>query len=453
MYPRKNIMSYYRFASAVKTGFLALGLWCVALSPAQAEPLAKAVEAALNNHPAVEAAIANRNALAQEAREQWADHFPTLNIRGAGGRVFGDNSTSRGLQVTRDSTYSYLWEGSVTLTQPLFDGFETFNRVDAAQFRRESANFTIMDVREELALRTVLAYLDVLRSRESLARLSGHGKTVEDYQNRIQAMVDEGAADESMIVQARDIRAQLDNTIADIEGQLKAANATYMELVGAMPGDPMELPVPPVDMIPAGVQEAVDYASRHHPALRAAARTEEALSYDVEAEKQAYFPDVNGEVSYLKRDQREEIGGEVIDAKAVVRLNWDISVAGGQISRVRKSQYRRFESKAQRAETERQIVRDVRIAYSDLATAQRQLAVLRDRMEINNDLFETYEAQFEGARINLLQLLQADNARFNTALSLMNGEFRMLASQYSVLASMGQLQNGLNIVAARTDQN
>ncbi len=420
--------------------------------PAYAENLEEAVVSALNYHPSVEAAIANRDAYIEERSEQWADYFPTLNVRATGGRAFGDNSTSRGLQVTRNSTYSYLWEGALTLTQPIFDGYETQHRVEAAQSRRESANFNIVDVREKLALSTVVSYMDVLRAREALSRLGKHGDKIADYQGRISKMVEEGAADETLLSQAQDIRAQLDNTLANLEGQIRKSHAKYEELVGRFPAEEMDRPVPRLDLIPEDVNDALEYARAHHPMLRAAYYTEAAVLEDAEAEKQFYYPDVNGELSYLKRDQAEEIGGEVIDAKAVVRLNWDISTAGGQFARVRKNLQRHNESKAQRSETERQIIRDIRIAYGELETAKDQIKVLRERVRINEDLFKNYEAQFEGARINLLQLLQSDNALFNARLALVNGEFRVLASQFAVLASMGRLQESMNVVEASARQ-
>lgn len=427
-----------------RTACFASGLVLLAF-PVNAETLGAAVVSALNDHPSVEAAVANRNALSEERREAWTGHFPRVRVNSTAGRIYGDNSTSRGLQVTRGAAYSYLWEGSATLTQPLFDGFETFNRVDAADERRESASYSLADVREDLALRTVMAYLDVLRGRESLKRLEAHSAKIADYQGRIQTMVDEGAADESMIVQVRDIKVQLDKTAIDIEGQLKASNAKYAELTGHFPDDPMDKPVPPLDRVPQDMEEGVGFAMDQHPALKAALATEQASAYDVEAQKQFYYPDVDGELSYLERDQRDEIGGEVVDARAVVRLNWDLSVAGGEFAGAHKAKYRRFENKAKMEETRRQIERDVRVAYSDLDTAHRQVKVVQERLEINRDLFKNYEAQFEGARINLLQLLQSDNTVFNTDLTLMNSEYRLLAAQYAVLGSTGQLQDALDI--------
>ena len=417
----------------------------------RAETLGNAVEAALNYHPSVEAALANRDAYREERKEKWTGYFPQLGVRAAAGRMFANNSTSRGLNVSRGEGYSWLGEGSVTLTQMFFDGLETPRRIDAAQARKDSANFNIMDIRENLALRTVIAYLDVLRGRESLHRLKEHRNKVNDYLGRITSMVDEGAADESMVVQARDVLAQLEKTVIDIEGQLWATQAQYAEIVGHFPADGLSQPVPRLDYLPEELEEAVAHVLAEHPSLRAALQTEKASAFEVDAEKGTLYPDINGELSYMKKDQDDVIGGESIDAKAVVRLNWNISVAGGDFARLKKTQHRSIESKAQRVELERQLERDIRVAYTDMETAQRQLKVLHDRNKINQDLFKNYEAQFEAGRVNLLQLMQADNAKFNAELSLLNGEYAMIGAQYNTLARLGRLQESLNVVPAKTD--
>lgn len=415
---------------------------------AHAEPLGDAVEAALNYHPAVEAALANSNALREESREKTSDLFPRVNVSGTGGREFANNSTSRGLSTTRGEGYSWLWEGNISASQMIFDGMETWNRADAADARRGSADFKVMDVRENLALRTVLAYLDVMRTTGALGRLRAHGKIIDDYIGRIEKMVKEGAADKSVAVQAKDIRAQLQSSLSSMEGQLKSSNAAYMDLTGHAPGEPMEKPAPRMDLIAATGDEAAAYAGQNHPSLKGAAMTEEASRLDAAAEQAAWFPDVTGDLSYLRRDLSDVIGGEVEDAKATVRMNWSYAVGGAQQARVRKSLHRREESHAQLEESRRQITKEIQVAYSDRDTAREQVDVQRDRVGLNEDLLKAQQQQFEGGKVSLLQLLQTENALFNAKLALMNGEYKLLASEYTILASTGRLQEALNVVPA-----
>lgn len=432
---------------------LALGL---AAPRAAAESLDDAVEAALNYHPSVEAALANRNALKEETREKRSDLFPRLSVSGTGGREFSNNSTSRGLSVTRGEGYSWLWEESLSASQLIFDGMETLGRIDAADARRSSADFNLADVREDLALRTVLAYLDVMRTNEALGRLRAHGKIVDDYIDRIGKMVAEGAADKSMLAQAKDVRAQLQSSQSNMDGQMKSSNAAYMELTGHAPGgSAMEKPSPKMEMIAASADEAAAYADQNHPSLKSAAMTEEASRLDVGAERAAWYPDVTGDLSYNKRDLADLIGGESTDAKATVRVNWNFATGGAQQARVRKSMQRREESRAKADEAKRKIEKAIQIAYSDRDTARQQVDIQKDRVKLNEDLLTAQRQQFEAAKANLLQLLQTENALFNAKLALMNGEYKLLASEYEILASSGRIQEALNVVpasAAKTDE-
>ena len=413
---------------------------------ARAEPLVDAVTEALNNHPSIDAAIANRDALQQERREYTSDYFPELNVSAGSGRMYGDNSTSRGLNTTRGAGYSWVHEGSVSLRQMIFDGFETSNRVDAASARKDSANFEILDTRESLALRSVAVYMDVLRNQEVLAKVRAQEAKLDDYIKRIADMVEEGVVDESMVAQARDVKAQLTSTQASIEGALATALADYREAIGRDPSGVLAMPEDKSKLIDPDVEKAVQAALQTHPSLHAASLAEAAYQYDADAETGVLFPDLTAEASSTKRDQRDLIGGESVDSRAMVRVNWTLQTGGEQFARMKKTKLRESESHARRMERERQVERAVRVAYADMKSGMHQLDVLNDRVRLSRDLLRTQNTQFEGARITLLQLMQTDNALFNSEMSLLNGEYRARASQYAALAGMGRLQEALSIV-------
>ena len=419
---------------------------CMVPASARAEPLVEAVAEALNNHPSIGAAIANRDALHEERREYTSDYFPELNVSAGSGRMYGDNSTSRGLSTTRGAGYSWVHEGSLSLRQMIFDGFETSSRVDAAVARKDSANYEILDTRENLALRSVAVYMDVLRNQEVLAKVKAQEAKLDDYIKRIADMVEQGVVDESMVAQARDVKAQLVSTEVSVEGALATALADYREAIGHDPTGALAMPEDKSDLIDPDVEKAVLAAVQTHPSLHAASLTEAAYEYDANAEKGVLFPDVTGELSYTKRDQRDLIGGESIDGRGMVRMNWTLQTGGEQFARMKKTKLRESEAYARRMERERQIERAVRTVYADVKSGAHQVEVLNDRVRLSRDLLRTQNTQFEGARITLLQLMQTDNALFNSEMSLLNGEYRQRASQYAALAGMGRLQEALSIV-------
>ncbi len=423
-------------------GGLSLCLTAISVS-AQAETLHEAVQMAIHNHPTIEAARAAEITAMEGRAEARSDFFPALSTSITGGRMFADNSTSRGLTTDRGEAYSWLWEGNASLTQPIFDGMETFNRVDAANARMEAANLSVADARENIALKAVQAYIGVLQAQETVEKVKAYKSKLSDYLDRIELLVDEGAADEVEAAQARNINLLLDETLAQTQGQAEAALATYKEIVGRMPESRLEKPKASSPLLFPTADEANDFAKTNHPSILSSLKEIEAAGYDVDAEQGVILPDLDGELSYQQRDQKEEIGGELEDARALLRLSWDFATGGGDFARVRKVKAQHSEKLAKHQETLRQVERDIALSYQALNTARKQKAISEKREKITKNLFESYEAQFEGARIRLLQLMQADNQLFGARLANLNAEYTLFLTEYAALASAGRLQQAL----------
>jgi len=412
---------------------------------AQAETLEEAVSVTLSQHPEVDGARAAMLAAGQRQKEQKSAYMPELQVNATGGRIFGDNSTSRGLSVTRGSGYSYLWEGSVSAVQQIYDGSETHNRVRSAEAQMDAANMSLNDIRENLALRAAQTYVNLFRTRNGLDMLVKQKNSVKDYMGRISSSVDDGAADEAELQQAREVSVILDNFTADYTGQLRVLESDYNELTGHFPTEIPGLPTLSEDIIPAKAEDAIAIAKEAHPLLKAAKFASQSAKYDIRAEESTYIPKFDGELSFLKSDKDDVIGGEVEDGRAVVRMNWAFETGGGQKARIKQRLFEHKQALAKVAETERQIERDIRQAYAELETAKRQLGNQKKRQDLNKKLFDTYKIQFEGARISLLQLMQSDNQLLLTKLETLNAQSRVKLAQYSILASMGHLQQTLNI--------
>lgn len=408
-------------------------------NPVLAETLRQTVDQALVAHPSVEAALAAKVVAKEEHLETRSGLFPQLSASASAGRIFGDNSTSRGLVVNRGTAYSWLGEGSASLRQPFFDGMETFNRMDAAAAREDSSDYNVSDVKENLALRAVQAHLAVMQAQAILDKTKSYYSVIEDYLSRIQLMVDEGVADESETAQAKNISLMLKSTLTDYEGQLEAAYAGYKEITNTLPKSDLIKPQSPETYLKTDIEEAIKFAKAHHPLIKAGEKELEAAGYDVKAEYAGFYPDIDGELSYLKRDQKEEIGGEVIDARALVKMSWDFETGGAQKARTRKTRAQYSEILAQNRETVRIVEGDIRRAYAEYETAKKQMNLVKEREVVTKELFDAYAIQFEGARVRLLQLMQAENQLFNAQLESITAEYRYLLAQYGVLASMGQL--------------
>jgi len=411
----------------------------------QSYTLRQAVDTALQNHPTIEAAQARLKASEAGRSEERAGYFPQLNIGAEAGRIYGDNSTTRGLVVTRGAAYSGYGEGRVSLTQPLLGLWQTSHQVDAAQARMKSADQSLVDVRQKLALLTSGAYIEIARNREIIRHFQDRLKGMEDMVARIDSAVAEGGLEETDLQRAQNMVFLTRKVIATAEASLRSAEAEYRETVGMDPPLNIKVTRPALDIAPADVDQALAYAYQNNGAYLAAKLNANAMESDLEAEKLSLVPDLDSELSYLKSDQRDEIGGETIDARAVVRLNWDFSTGGAQFARIKKKRYEREEAMATAHDTKKQLERMIRSAYANYEGQLDILGYETKRKDLADKIYQNSEVQFDGARITLFQLLGAFDERSRAEYDLINARYNVMRAQYDILANLGLLTEALGL--------
>ncbi|MBK9584441.1 MAG: TolC family protein [Alphaproteobacteria bacterium] len=411
--------------------------------PARAETLPEAVRSALGSHPALEVASAQYEVAQKDKAMKESDYYPELSVSATLGRVYQDNATSRGLSVDRGAGYSGYGEGTLALRQNLFDGFETKNRVEAAQARMASYESNIVDVQERLVFRVASSYLDVMRSREALDLLKEQQASMTSYHERIVAMVEEGLADETEQQQAEDVVMVMKALVNDYEGSLRKAESEFAEVTGHAPDESLVKPVSLASALPQDIDSALSTALESHPAINSARKESDAAKFDVEAEQAGYLPDVMGEMSYLKSDKRDLIGGEVEDARAIVRMNWKFATGGEQKSAIERSKAQQREAQAKVEELKRSLERTIRQSYADYSTVKRKNALAAERVDLNENLLKNYNLQFESARVNLLHLMRAESQLYKARLDRADSGFNLIVSEYALLASLGSLKSNL----------
>jgi adhesin transport system outer membrane protein len=443
----RHFLKYYLLCGlCFSSGFVAY--------PAAAKSLSETIITAWKNHPSVEAAAYGTDYALKEIKEEKSAYFPQVNLSATGGRQFADNATTRGFTTTRGAGYSNLWDGTVSVRQGIFDGGTRKSRVDAAKSRKEAAETDIHSAQDTLAAAVASAYIEILRVYRGLSMIAQKRSEMEAYISRLQAAVKDGAADGSELNFGQDMILTLDNIAAQYETDLKIAEAAYFEVVGEPIGGEFTTPDLNAGVIPARADMAFDTARSEHALLQRAKFEAEGAAYEIETEEAEFYPDIDGEISYLKSEKRDLIGGEAEDARAVLRMNWNFETGGGAFHRVSKRKFRHEQALAQIREIERRLERDIKLAYAEYEGALKQLQLLNERLDISRQILNTNQEQFEGARVSVLQLMQAENQLFLTHLEQVNAQHRVIAAQYGILSSMGAAHRVAdNRLAASGDHN
>jgi len=150
--------------------------------------LSEAVDQTIKSNPDV-LIDANRKLSVDEAvKGAKGGYYPKVNLNLGYGREWSENTTTRN-RPGQDDTLTRA-ESGLTLSQMLYDGFATKSEVDRQQARLSSAARKVMGTSEQIGLKAVEAYLDVLRYSELLAlaqaNLETHDKTYAQIKLRSQ---------------------------------------------------------------------------------------------------------------------------------------------------------------------------------------------------------------------------------------------------------------------------
>ena len=411
----------------------------VLLNPASAETLQDALYGALAEHPSIDAAEAGYMSALQDERRAFSGYFPEFNVSGAFGRVYQDNATSRGLNVVRGAGYSGYAEGNITMRQHLFDGFKTTRKVSAAQAAALKKELGVLEIKNDLVYRAAQSYINLLRVGESITLLQEQRSAIEEYEQKILSLVNEGMSDEVEGQQARDVRMIIDGVIAEYKGQFLSAKSKFIELTGENANGDFVVPESLSPYISENIEDEISLANDFHYSVLISDAEILAAEAQMKATRAEYYPDMDGEVSYAKTDKRDLIGGESTDAKALVRMNWSFSMGGKQDASVKGLAYKHEAAKAQKEDVLRQINQSIENAYAQYDTSKQKLALSTERIALNHKLLDAYKSQYEGARISLLALMRAESQLFNAKLEEVENRYGVLLSEFYLLSSSGRL--------------
>jgi len=250
---------------------------------AWAQSLEQSVADALLTNPQIQEAYHLYQSRQYQIDEAKAGYLPKLDAIAGVGPERTNNSTTRagGDGVDKSLTRQ---EASISLTQMLFDGFDTSSNVHRTEAEAAAQKHALFSTAENTALRVSEVYLNVLRQQEiydlSKKNLQTHEEILADISRRTDSGL--GSTADLSQIQGRVARAYAN--LAAAENNLRDAKAEYMRVINA---EPMELvqPVPDADMLPANLDEALKLATEQHPTLLSAQQDIEAARYQHEGAK------------------------------------------------------------------------------------------------------------------------------------------------------------------------
>ena len=415
------------------------------MSPcAQADSLDDVVKRALSTSPRIAALIKSREAIERELRQARGSYLPQVDVQFGVGEQRSDNSSTRSTTPRTSDSFNAQREAQLTVTQRLFDGGETDNAVERQKARTKSASFRVAEDAEFLGLDVANVYLEVLRQRELKALAVENIKRHSNVIGSLQARESQGGGNVGDVTQAQGRLSRAKVTLLQVENDLRDAEALYRRLIGEQVGALSE-PAPPLQELPATVDEAIADAKTSSPTLRIAAADIDAAKNEYAGSKAAFLPKVNLEMVGHHNETFDNVSGQDKELQLMLRARWNLYRGGSDVAARDALASRLASTESQRENALRIVEENMRKAWNSMEINHDRVKVLSEAKRYNDETLSTYKQQFELMIRTLIDVLDAEGELFNTRSQLVNARIGYLAAQYRILATGGHLLGAMDV--------
>lgn len=413
------------------------------LHPSLSISLKDAIATGVSTNPEYGVVAASRRATDEELNQGKALYRPSLDMRADTGVEYSNDPATRA-GPGRNTETLWRYETSLTLTQMLFDGWESKYEIARQKARVASSANRVRETAELVGLSVAEAYLETLRQRQLLVIAR---QNVDDHisiLDQIQQGVSGGRSTQADLEQAKARFAAAKATESSTRQALRTAEAQYRAKVGDEPGE-LQIPGAPFDKLAADVNLEVEKVLAYSPTLDIFSSDIEVAYAEALKTRSTLYPQVDLQLNGRSGYDINGVHDRDTSASALVVMNWNLYRGGADMARSREFIHRHQQSKESRAQAAREVENDVRKTWASMVSAGERAREFNAQADANTEVVKAYRDQFNLDRRTLLDVLDAQNELFVSRSNALNAEYLEMFAVYRLLALKGSLLPSLGV--------
>ena len=397
------------------------------------------VAATLSYNPTIKAFQEYHQAAEHDLKRARSGWFPRVDARAAyGAEQWSDSVTrQRGTSSYRQNNREFYSrsEASLTISQTIWDGMATKNRVSMAQTRLDSAETRLFDNAEALGLDAVLAHIEVYRQRRIVAlaelNVKNHKSILASQFERHRS----GASTMADVTQTQSRLARTEASLAESRQALEVAVHNYKALTGREP-DVMAPPAAPQDAYPS-LEACLSRSQFANPKIKAQRSDIETQQAQAGLDKSAFSPNIYLEAgptyTYQGGSSIDDQGGMLV----MLRASWNLFNGGYDWFNVKGSLARARQMKQELNSLLDSLRQESENTWSELMASRDLSKHYSDAVDFSTKTRDMYLEQFNVGQRSLLDVLDSENELFSYSIQLVTAQQNIIATQYRLLALGG----------------
>lgn len=416
--------------------------------PAQAQPVAdfeQALTQAVMTNPRVQASWYNFEASREAQRAAQGGYYPSVDITADIGREERETPLVDFDDYSRDAT-------RFSITQMLFDGFQTREEVRRLGFTKLNQYYELQSASQDIALEAAQAYLDVVRYQNLVKYAEGNYIVHREVYDKIAERTGGGVSQGVDLEQAAARVALAESNLLTEMSNLHDVTSRFQRVVGNLPADELNLPEVPADRIPAMRDAVLALAYDQSPEIDAAIENLRAAQAALNATNAPMMPRLD--LRYRNEIEHDTDGLEGrYDLEAVELVASYNLFRGGADSARKREFYNRYNAAIEeRKQACINVRQETMIAFNDIQALQQQVVYLERNLLAQDKTRRAYQDQFDLGQRTLLDLLDSQNEYFDTQRAYISAQADLVGSQARTLANMGLLLAAMDMDGLNADK-
>lgn len=409
---------------------------------AHAETIFEAMSSAYNTNPTLHGERATSGATNEDAAAARSGFRPVIGVSAQ----YSDNHSKRTGTNTVDG-YSKTYQGYVK--QSLFNGFQTYNSVKAADNAAKAEIQNLYNVEQSVLLAASSAYLDVVRDEAIVKLQQNNEKLLKKQLDETIARFNVGEVTKTDVAQSRASYAQARSALVSAEGNLAVSKANYLEVVGMQPQN-VRFPENLSRFFPTQYEEAKAYAVENNYALKSAKKALKAAKHNVSSKKGALLPEVSFTASKGKNTTSSHMSRDMSSRNTEYTVDMSVPLYSGGATRaaIRKSKYQRWAAQENLRAAENAVEFGVTNGWEMMQTAKSNIASIKEQVKASAIALEGTQKEEALGNRTVLDVLNAYQTLLSSQVNEVKARHDYYVSGLQLLQAMGKLtaqKMGLNV--------
>lgn len=416
----------------------ALTLGYAAATPALADTIEAALVRAYQNNPQLNAQRSSVRVTDENVPQALSGYRPKASITASAGYQYNDSqTTSSGAPIGLVGTTVPTGVGA-TVTQTLYNGQQTANRVRSAESNVSAAREGLRVLEQTVLLSAATIYMDYLRDSAIVEVQRSNTRVLEQTLKQTQDRFNVGEVTRTDVAQSEAQLAAGRTQQLTAESNLNTTKATFRQIIG---NDPENLAAAsPVDrFLPSTLPRAIDLGLTENPNVTAAMYGIDVSFLNVKVNEGALFPTLTFQGSVQQAYQSSLITPRAFTAAAVGQLTIPVYQGGSEYSLIRQSKETLAQQRLNLDQVRNQARATVSQAWGTLQATKSQVISAQSQVTASETALNGVREEARVGQRTTLDVLNAQQALVNARNSLVTAQHDRVVASYSVLSAIGRL--------------